>query len=127
MILAAIAILQGAALLAYAVFDIVEAVRVGVTGPEEVSNPMALLLLVVITGAFGAGMVVVGWGWWRCQRWARAPFILAQIIAGLIGYELSQATGSVERTVGYVCVVLAVVGLVLAFLPAVARAIDDGD
>ena len=127
MILAAIAILQGTALLAYAVFDIVEAVRVGITGPEEVSNPMALLLLVVITGAFGAGMVVVGWGWWRCHRWARAPFILAQIIAGLIGYELSQATGSVERTVGYTCVVLAVVGLVLAFLPAVARAIDDGD
>ena len=34
-------------------FDVVEAVRVGITGPAEVSNAPALILLVVITAAFG--------------------------------------------------------------------------
>ena len=124
-VLAAIAGLQGVVLIGYAVFDVVEAVRVGITGPADVSNPMALLLLILITAAFGAGMVVVAVGWWRSLRWARAPFVMAQIIVGLIGYELSQAVGSVERTVGLVAMVMAALGLVLSFAPATGRAIGD--
>ncbi len=123
--LALIALLQGAALLGYALFDVVEAVRVGITGPEEVSNAPALILLVVITAAFGVGLLLVARGWWRAQRWARAPFILTQVIVGLIGYELSQSEGSVERMVGYACVLVAILGLVLSFAPAVSRAIDE--
>ena len=126
-VLAVIALLQGAALIAYAVYDIVEAFRVGITGPVEVSNPMALVLLIVITAALGAGMVVVGLGWWRTRRWARAPFVLAQVIAALLGYELAQATGSVERAVGVVAMVIAALGLVLSFAPATGRAIGDID
>ena len=124
-VLALIAGLQGAALIAYALFDIVEALRVGITGPEEVSNPMALLLLIALTAAFGAGMVVVAVGWWRARRWARSPFIMAQIIVALLGYELAQAVGSVERTVGIVAMVMAGLGLVLSFAPATGRAIGD--
>jgi len=124
-VLALIAGLQGAALIAYALFDIVEALRVGITGPEEVSNPMALLLLIALTAAFGAGMVVVAVGWWRGRRWARSPFIMAQIIVALLGYELAQAVGSVERTVGIVAMVMAGLGLVLSFAPATGRAIGD--
>jgi hypothetical protein len=123
--LAGIAAVEGVVLIGYAVFDIVEAVRVGITGPEDVSNPMALILLIAITAGFGAALVLVAWGWWRAQRWARSPFILAQIIFGLIGYELSQSEGSVERIVGYVAIALALVGLVLAFMPTVAREIDQ--
>jgi hypothetical protein len=107
------------------VFDVVEAVRVGITGPEEVSSPPALLLLVAITAVFGIALVLVARGWWQARRWARSPFILAQIIVGLIGYELSQADGTVERTVGYVCVLIAILGLVLCFTPAVTRAIEE--
>jgi hypothetical protein len=125
LLLAAIAALQALALIGYAAFDIVEAVRVGITGPVEVSNPMALVGLIVITAAFGVGMLVVAKGWWSAQRWARAPFVLAQLILGLIGWELSQATGSAERTVGFACLAIAVIGLVLAFLPSVTRVIDD--
>lgn len=124
-VLALIAGVQGAALIAYALFDIVEALRVGTTGPEEVSNPMALLLLIALTAAFGAGMVVVAVGWWRGRRWARSPFIMAQIIVALLGYELAQAVGSVERTVGIVAMVMAGLGLVLSFAPATGRAIGD--
>ena len=123
--LAIIALLQGVALLGYALFDVVEALRVGITGPAEVSNVPALIFLIVVTAAFGVGLVLVARGWWRAQRWARAPFILTQVIFGLIGYELSQSEGSVERTVGYACVLIAILGLVLSFAPAVSRAIDQ--
>jgi hypothetical protein len=126
-VLALIALVQGLALIGYAVFDMVEAVRVGTTGPEEVSSAPALLLLIVTTAAFGLGLLLVAGGWWRARRWARAPFLVAQLIFGLIGYELSQAEGAVERAVGYACVLVAIGGLALSFAPAVARAIDDPD
>jgi hypothetical protein len=123
--LAAIALLEGVALVAYAVFDVIEAVRVGLTGPSDVSNLPALVLLVVITAVLGAGMVWVARGWWLSRRWARSPFILAQLMAALIGYELSQSEGSAERVVGIALALVAVLGLVLALSPPVGRAIDS--
>ena len=57
-VLALIALLEGVALLGYAVFDVVEALRVGVTGPEQVSNPVALTMLVAITAAFGLALCI---------------------------------------------------------------------
>ncbi len=122
---AMIAFGQAAALVGYAVFDVVEAVRVGITGPADVSNLPALLLLITITFVFGLGLAWVGVGWWRARRWARAPFVFAQIIAGLIGVELAQSAGSVERTVGIAVVLLAVLGLVVAFSPPVNRGLRD--
>ncbi len=119
--------IQGAALLAYAVFDVVEAVRVGITGPEDVSNPAALVVLIAITAAFGAGMVWVGIGWWRTRRWARAPFILAQALAVLVGYELAQSEGAVERTIGIAGAGLGILGLILAFAPGVSRRLEAED
>ena len=125
MVLALIALVEGLGLLAYAVFDAVEAIRVGVTGPSDVSNVPAVLLLVVILAALGLAMVWVARGWWRARRWARAPFLLAQIIAILIGYELAQSTGTVERAVGVGVALVALLGLALSFAPSVSRAIDE--
>lgn len=122
---AVIAFAQGAALLTYAVYDVVEAVRVGITGPQEVSNLPAVVLLVVITAAFGVGLAWVGVGWWRARRWARAPFILAQLIGGFIGFELAQSEGSTERVVGIGLVAVALLGLVLSFAPGVTRRLGD--
>ncbi len=126
-VLAGIALLEGLGLVAYALFDVVEAVRVGTSGPEDVSNAPALILLVVITAAFGVGMIWVARGWWRAQRWARAPFILSEIIAVLIGYELAQSAGSAERYLGIGIALVGVVGLIMSFAPSVGRAIDDQD
>jgi hypothetical protein len=125
--LSVLSLIEGVALLGYALFDVIEAVRIGITGPEEVSNPAALTLLVVITAAFGAGMVWVAYGWWRTLRWARAPFILAQALVVLIGYELAQSEGAVERTVGIAGAGLAVLGLVLVFSPGVTRRLDEAE
>ena len=122
--LAAIAGVQGVGLLAYAVFDVVEALRVGLTGPVAVSNPPALIVLVSITAVLGLGMLWLARGWWRAQRWARAPFIMAQLLVGLIGFELAQSEGVAERSVGLGMIAVASVGLVVAMLPAVGRALE---
>lgn len=124
MTLAAIAGLQGLLFIGYAVFDVVEAVRVGITGPAEVSNPAALVGLIAITAGFGAGLLWVSWGWWRVRSWARSPFLVAQIVLGLIGYDFSQSGENTQRTIGQALIVVAVVGIVLAFLPSVRRVLD---
>lgn len=125
MALAAIAGLQGLVFIGYAVFDVVEALRVGITGPAEVSNPAALLGLIAITVALGLGLLWVSWGWWRARSWARSPFLVAQIVLGLIGYDFSQSSEDAQRTIGQVIIVVAIVGIVLAFLPSVRRVLDE--
>lgn len=125
MALAAIAGLQGLVFIGYAIFDVVEALRVGITGPAEVSNPAALLGLIAITVALGLGLLWVSWGWWRARSWARSPFLVAQIVLGLIGYDFSQSSEDAQRTIGQVIIVVAIVGIVLAFLPSVRRVLDE--
>lgn len=122
--LAVVAGVQGAALLAYAAFDVVEALRLGLNGPAAVSSPPALIVLVSVTAVLGLGMVWIARGWWRARRWARAPFIMAQLLVGLIGFELSQSEGGTERTVGLVMIAVASVGVVVALLPTVGRALE---
>lgn len=119
--LSVIAALEGAFMLTYAAFDVVEAIRVGTSGPEQVSNTPALILLIVIFALIGAGLLFVAVGWWRGRRWARAPFVLVQIFAVLIGGQLATASGAVERTAGIAVALVALVGLVLAFSPQVTR------
>lgn len=124
-LLAALSGLQGAALVLYAAFDVVRALRIGITGPEEVSNAGALVSLIVIIAAFGASLIWVAWGWWRARSWARAPFVVAQLILVFIGFEVSQSSEATLQTVGQVAMVVAVVGVVLVFLPSTRRALSD--
>lgn len=123
-ILALIALIEGLALLGYAVYDIYGAITIGTTGPEEVSNPAALSLQIVIFALFGAGLVAVSYAWLRGIRWARAPFLVAQFIGLIVGWPLTQAVGGIERTVGMVLVGFAVIGIVMAFTPGVTRSIE---
>ena len=122
--LAVIALLEGAALIAYGLFDLVEAVRLGATGPADVSNGPAIALQIVIFVAFGAGMAWVARGWWGARRWARAPFLLAQVMALLVGYDMAQSTTPASRIAGIVVALVAIVGIVLAFSPQVIRATE---
>lgn len=124
MILAAIAAVQGIALLGYAIFDIVGGLTIGTTGPEEVSNPPALILQIIIFAALGVGMLLVAGGWARRRRWARAPFIVVQFLGLIVGWPLAQAVGLVERSVGIALVILAVLGIFLALTPRVTRELE---
>ena len=125
LVLAAIAGIEGIALLAYAVFETVEGIRIGATGPADVSSGPALALQVVILAIFGAALIYVGSGWIRVRRWARAPFLLAQLIALVVGGPLASAVGGTERVAGIALVILAVIGIVLVFTPSVTRSITE--
>jgi len=121
---AVIAAAEGLGLIGYGIYDLVNGVQSGATGPEEVSNVPAIILLIVIQLLFGVGLLLIAHGWWMSRRWARSPFLVAQILAVLVGYDLAQSSGTAERTVGIAFAIIAIVGIVLAFMPAVARAIE---
>ena len=121
--LAGIALIEGVALLGYGLFDAIEAIRVGATGPEDVSNGPAIALQIVLFAIFGAGLVWIARGWWSARRWARAPFLLAQLLALLVGYDISQGAGA-ERFAGVALAIVAALGIVLVFTPAVMRQLD---
>lgn len=118
--LAIVAGLEGLALLGYAVIDIVAVIGEGLTGPEEVSNPAAFGMQVVIFVALGGGLLAVARGWWSCRRWVRGPFILAQLLGVVVGVPLLQSSIPVA---GLVIVVITVVSLVVSLLPPVTRAL----
>ncbi len=123
--LAVISLAEGAALIAYGLFDLVEALRLGAGGPSDVSNGPAIAVQIGIFAAFGAGLVWVARGWWGSRRWARAPFLLAQVMAVLVGYQLAQAAGSASRIAGIGIALVAALGIVLAFAPRVSGAIQE--
>lgn len=121
---AAIAAVEAIALIGYSAYVGVNGLREGTTGPEEVSNLPALISLIVILAVLGVGMLLIARGWWQGRRWSRSPFILAQVIVVLLGWEASQSTDSAERLVGLVAIAVGVVGIVLAFLPRVTQALE---
>ena len=121
--LAAIAAIQGISLIGYALYDVVQGITVGITGPPEVSNLPALVLQIVIFAALGSGLLLVARGWWGAKYGARAPFIVAQLLALVVGVPLLSAPDSWTRQVGIALLVVGVAGLVLALLPPVTRAL----
>ena len=126
-VLAVIALVEGLALLGYSVYDTVEAIRIGATGPADVSNGPAIAIQILIFVIFGAGLVAVAYGWWTARRWARGPFVLAQLFALVVGWPLAGAAGQVEHWAGVALVVMAVVGVVVAMTPGVSRAVGSTD
>lgn len=124
---AVVAAIEGLAFLGYSGFVAVEALRVGTTGPAEVSNVPAIVLEVVIFAVFGAALLWAGHGLWRARRWARAPFLLAQVLALVVGIPLAQAADTLPRVAGIALTVLAVLGLVVSFAPGVTAELEgDG-
>jgi len=122
--LAVIALVEGLVLVAYGVYALVEGLRLGATGPDQVSNVPAIALEVLLFALFGVGLVWLARGWWGARRWARAPFVLAQLIALLLGVPLAQADGT-ERIVGVAMSLIAVLGIVLVFTPQALHGLDS--
>ena len=115
--LAAIAVLEGITLIGYGIADAIVALSHGVDGPAQVASPVGVLVQVVVLVALGVGLLAIGRGWQRRRRWARAPFILAQLILGFILFSLTQASGSAVALIGWIGLLVTAVGLVVALLP----------
>lgn len=111
-------------MIVYAIADVVVIVREGMTGPAEVSSVPAFVLQVLIFLALGGGLLLIARGWTRASRSARAPFVLAQLLALVVGVPLI-GTGGLITGVGVVLVVLAVAGVLFALSPATTRALAE--
>lgn len=121
-LLSIVAALEGAALLVYAVIDLIAVAREGLSGPTEVSNPAAFAMQVLIFGVLGGGMLILARGWWMVRRWTRGPFILAQLLGLVVGIPLLQSGGA-GRLIGGAMVLVAAGAVILSLLPAVTRSL----
>lgn len=115
--LAIIAFVEGVFFVVNAILVTGGVIIFGLTGPESVSNPAGVTLEVIIFAAFGIGLLLVALGWWRVRSWARAPFVLAQLLALVVSVPLIGSSGSVERVIGFVVTIVAAGALVVTLLP----------
>ena len=126
-ILGGISGVQGVFYVVYAILIVVGVARFGVSGPSEVANASGVTLEVVIFLFFGLGMLLVAGGWFAAKRWARAPFLLAQLLALVVSIPLIGATDTFQKWVAILITLAAIVGIFLAFTPAVTRYLLRGE
>jgi len=118
--LAVIAALQGLAVIGYAAANIVW--LVGAWGEPGV-NALTLVVQVLVIAALGVGLVFVARGFLGAARWARAPFIVAQLLAGVVAIPFALIPGGAQ-TWSVLIIVSAIIGLILVFLPSTTRALN---
>ena len=112
-LLGALAALEGLALLVYALVVTISAVSGGTYGVLG-SSTSALIIEIAIFALLGLGLLAVARAWIRMSRWARGPFIMAQLIGE-----------SGELVPGLILAVPAVVGLILTFNPQVLQTYSE--
>jgi len=112
---------EGVALVLYGVYILVQSLRLGITGPAEVSNLPAVGLEIVIFSGFGVVLLFTARGLWNTHRVARAPAVLAQIIAVVVGGPLALSTELTSRVSGAITVVVAVAAVIALLSPAVTE------
>lgn len=122
---AVVAAIEGTALLGYALYIVIQVARLGITGPAEVSSPIAVTLEIIIFALLGASLVLAARGLWRARRWARSMLLVGQFLALVVGVPLAGAEGGVERGVGFALIALAVAGIAAAFWPTTTAAVAD--
>lgn len=130
-ILSGIAVAEGLAFLAYAAYDIVRALQIGATGPAPVSNVPGLILQPLIFTILGLALGAAALGFLRSRRWARAPFVLMQLLILVVAVPLALAStgeaGTIPHLAGIALTLIAVGGLVLTFLPTTTQALAGRD
>lgn len=122
---AVVAALEGVALVLYSLYIVIQLIRLGITGPADVSNPVSVGLEIAIFAVFGAAMLLGAYGLWRVRGWGRSLLVLGQLLALVVGVPLATAEGGWDRFAGIAIVLAAITGLVAAFWPTTTRAIAD--
>ena len=116
---------EALALIGYGILLIIEVARFGITGPEEVSNVPAVVLEIVIFTGFGIALAFTALGLWRARRPARAPAVLAQLIAFVVGGPLAFATETGSRIAGIVIVAVAGAATIALLSRGVTQEMDE--
>ena len=114
-LLAVVSVLEGLFFVSYGVLVLIGVLRFGLTGPAEVANTPGVTLEILIFLVFGSALLFVALGWWRGRRWARSPFILAQLLGLVVSVPLSGSSGGTERTFGWLVTIIAVASIILSF------------
>ena len=121
LLLALIAALEGIALLVNGAIAVYSALTDGSYGTQG-EDSSAILIEIVIFVVFGIGLLIVAKGWFTMKRWARSPFILAQLIGLFGGGSMVFDSSASSKIPGLLLAVPALIGLVLTFSPAMVRA-----
>ncbi len=122
---ASVAAVEGVGLVVYSLYIVVQLVRLGITGPADVSNPVSVGLEIAIFAIFGAAMLLGAYGLWRGRGWGRSLLVLGQLLALVVGVPLATSEGGWDRIAGIAIVVAAITGLVAAFWPTTTSAIAN--
>ena len=119
-LLSVLAALEGLALLALAGVVAVVAVSGGSYGVVG-STTSAMIIVISIFTVFGLGLLLVARAWMRMSRWARGPFMLAQLIGLLVGISFAFSGESGQLAPGLLLLVPSAFGLILSFNPKVLQ------
>ncbi len=120
-LLGALAGLEGLAMLVYAGIVTVNAVSGGTYGVIG-NSTSAMVIEIAIFVVLGLGLLAIARAWVRQSRWARGPFIMAQLIGLLAGASFIFSGASEQVLPGLLLAVPAVLGLILSFNPVVLQA-----
>jgi hypothetical protein len=115
LVLALISGVEGVALVVTGIVAVVNSVT-GASYGAKGDDSSAIVLEVVIFLAFGLGLLIVAKGWYSMQRWARSPFVLAQLLGLAIGI---WSETQISLRMGLI--IPAVLGLIVTFSPEVLR------
>lgn len=113
---AAIAGLEGAALIGNAVAVAVVVLRDGITGPSTVASPVGVVVEIALFLIFGGAMLFIARGLSAGSTGVLTPFLLAQILGLTVGIPLLSApegVSAVGALITAACVAGAVAWLVL--------------
>ena len=121
LLLALIAALEGIALLVNGAIAVVKAATDSSYGTQG-SGSSAIIIEVFIFAVLGIGLLLVAKGWFTMKRWARSPFILAQLIGLFGGGSMVLDSSASSKVPGLLLAVPAIIGLAVVFSPAMVRA-----
>lgn len=89
------------------------------------NSTSAMVIEIAIFVVLGLGLVMIARGWFRMSRWARGPFIMAQLIGLLAGISFAFSGASEQVLPGLILAVPSALGIILSFHPVVLRTYSD--
>jgi hypothetical protein len=114
----AVAVLEVAALVAYSL-------GIGISDLQDSGSLAAAPVEIVIYLLFAVGIGLCAWGLWRRRRSARTPFGVVQLFGIIIGWTLTQGDGDLTHRIGWVVLVVSLVGVAIVVSPRLGEALDS--